>query len=220
MFARRTDRKRALKIRERIIQLAAIHQESAQIRQRHIVAFGHGPERFAISPVSCLIPSAPRKCGNDNYGEANAQRPTSNAQRRIQTSALDVRCSTFSVRRSQNLCNGPCQHQIEADVRQIGVAISVTLQSDLQDPNYREEHDQIPKPANEQIRPRFSQSENNPGDCDQHARRERNLPEGQVVVGMRIEHREIDWPENLPDVSDVSHERVLKAPRERQLADR
>src|SRR4029077_10047725 len=37
---------------------------------------------------------------------------------------------------------------------------------------------------------------------------------------MRIKHRQMDWPENLPDVRDIGHERVLDAPGEWQLSNR
>ena len=105
-------------------------------------------------------------------------------------------------------------------MRQIGIAISVTLKPNLHDANDRQEHDQIPEPTDEEIGLVPTEHVNNPGCCDQKCGRKCDLPECEPIIGMRIKHGEIHRPEDLPNIRDVSNKRVLKPPDEWQLADR
>ena len=73
MFAARTDCERTLKIRERIVQLAAFHQQRAEICQGDVV-IGRDrqrarPKRFAIPPISRLLPGA--RAQDDDNAAAN-----------------------------------------------------------------------------------------------------------------------------------------------------
>src|SRR5207248_2678675 len=48
---------------------------------------------------------------------------------------------------------------------------------------------------------------------------EADMPPRELIVRMRIKDGEIDGPENLPNVGNVSDERILKPPSKWQLAD-
>src|SRR5207302_3215231 len=60
--------------------------------------------------------------------------------------------------------------------------------------------------------------------CDSHrekqSNREKNFPNCQSIVWMRIENGEACRPQCFPDVNRVSCEGVLHAPEERQRRDR
>src|SRR5437867_1064492 len=105
-------------------------------------------------------------------------------------------------------------------MRQISVTIGVALKSDFHDSDYGQEHDQIPKPADKEIRSTPPQRENDPRYRDQKCGRERDLPPREAIVGMWVKYGEIRRPKYLPDVGNVSHQRVLKPPDKRQLGRR
>jgi hypothetical protein len=52
----------------------------------------------------------------------------------------------------------------------------MALKSNLHDSDHRQEHDQIPKPADKEIGAVLPQRENDPRCCDQKPGRERDLP--------------------------------------------
>src|ERR1700722_19756213 len=105
-------------------------------------------------------------------------------------------------------------------MRQIGVTIRVALKPDLDNPNNWQEHDQIPQPANEQVRATLSNRKSHPRQCDYENSGNSNWPKAEMTIRMWIPDRKIDRPENLPDVRDIGDKRVLEAPGERQLFNR
>src|SRR5262249_25770473 len=108
----------------------------------------------------------------------------------------------------------------QTNVRQIRVTIGVALKSNFDDTDDRQEHDQIPKPADEKIRAIAAELERDPCRCHQEDCGKRNLPPCESIIGMRIEHGKICRPEQLPDVNDVTDQRVFEPPPKRQLTDR
>ena len=73
LSAARAHGQRFLKIRERVVQLAAFHQQRAKIFERNVIVLCHRqrvrPQRFAISPVGCLLPRAGTQ--DDDDGASN-----------------------------------------------------------------------------------------------------------------------------------------------------
>src|SRR5438309_11575495 len=57
-------------------------------------------------------------------------------------------------------------------------------------------------------------------DCDEKCSCQKNLPEGQLVIRVRIESRQPGGPEHLPNVGNATDSRVVQSPCEWQLVDR
>src|SRR6266853_4212388 len=116
--------------------------------------------------------------------------------------------------RSGKIDNPPCRCDVEPDLRQISVAIGMRLTSHLHQSDYRQKHDQVPTPPNDEIRISFSQREDSECNRDQQCRRTGNLPD-RKFARMMVGHREIGWPNHLPDVNKTSPQSVGDSPCER-----
>src|SRR5229473_7927777 len=79
-----------------------------------------------------LFPGKDRQCGNNNCRRA--------AQK-----------SRLQSPRFRQIANQPYQRNQQSDLRQIRVAVGAPLQANLDDSNYRNQHRQIPKPADEEV---------------------------------------------------------------------
>src|SRR4029077_20799646 len=55
------------------------------------------------------------------------------------------------------------------------------------------------------------------GDCDEKCNCQKNLPESQLIVGVRIESCQADGPEHLPDVGHIADNSIVESPCEWQL---
>src|SRR6266481_795655 len=105
-------------------------------------------------------------------------------------------------------------------MREVGIAISVALFSNLHDANHGYEHNDIPEPPSEEIRSFPSENDCCDSHRQKHSDSEKNFPNCQSIVWMRIENGEVGRPQRLPGVNHVSHKCVLHAPEERQRRDR
>src|SRR5205814_5656445 len=110
----------------------------------------------------------------------------------------------------------PTKNKIKANVRQISIAVRPTLRSDLNNPNHRHQHSEIPKPAGDEVRVLSSPHEDDNSKAKQRCERASDLPGEQSIFWMRIKWRQSDRPNHLPNVSDVSSQGVAQPPGERQ----
>ena len=104
-------------------------------------------------------------------------------------------------------------------MREVGIAVGMTLFSNLNEANHWEKHNQIPKPASEHIRSFVSENDRRHSDGEKERDRENNCPDWYGVVWMGIEDGKVCRPQCLPKVNHVADERVLHAPKERQWRD-
>src|SRR6266516_866841 len=92
--------------------------------------------------------------------------PPPNLARRTQTerSQYDRGCCAKDRTRvtppSGKIDNPPRRRDVEADLRQISVAIGMRLSADLHQSDNGQKHDQIPSPSHDKIRAAFSAHEN------------------------------------------------------------
>ncbi len=133
----RPNPKRFLTMRDSFIQPALPHQQVSQARVRKIVLFSDrycvSPKDFAVAPITRLA----------------SRRPCE---------SCDQNCRGRAYDRSQRIPartyfgHSPNNDEIKTDLRQICVAIGVTLQSHLNDSDDRHQHRQVPQPSNDEIR--------------------------------------------------------------------
>ncbi len=90
------------------------------------------PQRFAIEPIRGLDARTENQSNQNDCGEA-AQHQSAMTPAGPQTS------------------HRPGQGEIQPDLRQISIAIRICLASDLDQPDHRHQHSQIPQPADQQI---------------------------------------------------------------------
>src|SRR5207302_1692899 len=98
------------------------------------------PKSLGVVPVRSLNPRAPGQDSDDDW-------------RSHRENFAPI------TKRLCKIDNRPRHGNVETDLRQISVTISVRLAADLDQANHRHEHDQIPKPAGDEIRPAFSKDE-------------------------------------------------------------
>src|SRR6266404_8991627 len=94
---------------------------------------GMRPKSAAITPVAGLFPGGPHQ-HDDRGGHRRAKKNASMAPRG---------CS---------LSNEPSRENKQTDLRQVCIAIRVSLRADLYDPAHRHQHSQKPKPTRQKIR--------------------------------------------------------------------
>src|SRR5690242_10977428 len=92
----------------------------------------------------------------------------------------------------------------------------MALKSDLHYSNYRNEHHQIPKPADNQIWILSSTDERNRGHRDYEGNRNREPPNFHPVFRMDIKWNQIGRPKHLADVLEITEQRVSDSPLQRQ----
>src|SRR5436190_236637 len=124
------------------------------------------------------------------------------------------------MRRCGNMRDKPhCEHK-QTDVGEVRIAVRVALFSNLDEANHGDKHTDIPEPSGEEIRSFPSENDC----CDSHrekqSNREKNFPNCQSIVWVRVENGEACRPQCFPNVNHVSHDRVFYAPEERQRWDR
>src|SRR5438874_12111564 len=102
--------------------------------RRNCFSYGKGvpPERLAISPVSGLNPRAPCEHA-DRDSSSNCEK-----------------CAAVSPGADQ-ITGGPGNKQIQTNMWQVGVAVSVCLYANLHEPDYGGQHYHVPPPACNQI---------------------------------------------------------------------
>src|SRR4029077_10006677 len=100
------------------------------------------PERIGIAPERRLMIGANAERNDDNGG----------------CKRTDLFLKTPA--RGQ-FSDQPYKSDGDADERQIGVAIGMTLPPRLHDPNYRDQHTNKPEPAREQKRKSFPENNHN-----------------------------------------------------------
>ena len=87
----------------------------------------------------------------------------------------------------------------------------MSLPSYLYQPDYRNEHPEVPQPPPDEIRRVLSQNNRCHGDADENSQREANLPQWQPAFGVGVEYRQVCWPEHLPHVNDVGHKGIVNS---------
>src|SRR5205807_5284491 len=137
-----------LKLCDRFVEAMGSEQKFAHVEMANVVLLcdceGSVPYPLRVVPVTGLNPGAPGKDrNNERRGDAEKFAAIRN--------------------RPQKIDNRPRHNDAESDLGQVSVAISVGLTADLDQPNHRQEHDQIPEPACDKIRPALSQNENDAG---------------------------------------------------------
>ena len=114
------------------------------------------------------------------------------------------------------------QNHVHADRRQVGVAVSVGLQSDLHDADGRHQHPQEPAPAHRDLRSAREETPREHADGEQHGppeeRRRQQRPHGVRVDDPQVgvEAGEVDRPEGLRQIEAVSVERAEHAYQQRE----
>ena len=130
------DLQRLLVMGDRFVHIALLEQSVAEVVVGNEVVGRAGervsPQRFAISPIRSLRARAENQSNQNDRGAA--------AQHHAAVTPAGAQ-----IRRR------PGQQQIQADLRQIGVAIRPRLRAHLNNPNHRHQHDQIPQPADQKI---------------------------------------------------------------------
>ena len=154
------------------------------------------PKRFAVAPIGRLFPSTGAEKQHDKYCRRHENFPSQD------------RCS-------RGVGNRPRHREIQSDCRQIRVAIGVALQTDFHNADDWQQHHEIPKPADKEIRTLPPKKKNEQCNRQKKRRAACHLPKCEMIFRMRIKHREIRRPDRLPDVGDVTDKRVLESPAER-----
>ena len=118
--------------------------------------------------------------------------------------------------RFRQIPNQPDERDVQPDLWKISVTVGVALQANLHDSNDRNQHDEVPKPSDEQIRILFSADDHNRCQRNQTDRSNQQPPNFQPVLRMDIKWNEIDRPKHLPDIFKITEERVGDPPLQRQ----
>src|SRR5207245_1258893 len=117
---------------------------------------GVRPKSAAITPVTGLFPGGKHQEG-DRGGHCRGKKNASMAPR------------------GDSVGNEPGHKNIQTDLGQVHVAISMSLLADLYDTAHRHQHSQKPKPARQKIRMSPSAHESTRGDRDEEQRRRQDL---------------------------------------------
>src|SRR5262245_5148459 len=111
----------------------------------HIIPTGDSqnvaPKPFAIVPIPSLLGRAPSKRSYYDAGRRTKNRNSVTSE-------------------SGKIDNRPGDCNVEANLRQISVTVSVRLSANLNQSDYGQQHDQIPTPSNHQIWFLFSERDN------------------------------------------------------------
>ena len=146
------DLQRLLVMGDRFVHLALLEQSVAEVVVGDEIVRRAGervsPQRFTIPPISSLRTRAENQSHQNDRGAA--------AQHHA---AVTPAGAQFRRR--------PGQQQIQADLRQIRVTIRPRLQSHLNNPDHRHQHDQIPQPAGQKTGATTTQDKNARGNAGQ-----------------------------------------------------
>src|SRR6266446_8846440 len=118
--------------------------------------------------------------------------------------------------RFRQIPNQPDERDVQSDLWKISITVGVPLQANLHDSNDRNQHNDVPKPSDEQIRILFSAEDYNRCQRNQTDRSNQQPPNFQTVLQMDIKGNEIDRPKHLPDIFKITEERVGHPPLQRQ----
>src|SRR6202040_3034551 len=118
--------------------------------------------------------------------------------------------------RFRQIPNQPDERDVQSDLWKISVTVGVALQANLHDSNDRNQHNDVPKPSDEQIRILFSSDDHNRCQRNQTDRSNQQPPNFQPVLRMDIKWNEIDRPKHLPDIFKITEDGVGDPPFERQ----
>ena len=202
------DAQRFLEVPLRRLEVTAVQQCVAEGLVSQIVPIGDGDG--VLEQPSAVLPGAdlpPARGGEDDQHECAADNGGP-PQR-------------WPVR--DGVVQPPGGHDVHADHGQVGEAIGVRLLPHLHDANDGQQRDEIPEPADEEVRPtphrRNAQHRNG---REQHGRPRRRP---QVVADaragdhpwMRIEDRQTRRPQGLVQVRAVGERSIDDPPRDRQL---
>ena len=105
----------------------------------------------------------------------------------------------------------PGEQQVKADLGQIGVTVGPGQLAGLHEADDRDEHAQIPQPADEEPRPSFPQGIGGGRNGEEQDEREGGFPQRQGVSGMRIKDGKAGGVEHLADVVGIGHEGIADA---------
>src|SRR5262249_32526582 len=140
------------------------HQKIGQTGVREIIVLRYrdrvGPKRLAVAPIRDL--RTRYECKSKNHddcargGDLHSESPT-----------------------REKIDNAPSDHQQKTNLRQERITMGVGLQVDLNKADDWRDHDQIPKPADNEIWAGFAQRENS--DCNQKRGSGDRLPRRQTV---------------------------------------
>ena len=185
----------------RFVRLPFLEKGVAEVVVGRIIARGAGqrvgPQRVTVPPISRLRARAENQSQEDDRGAA--------AQHRAAVTPAGAQ-----YRR-------PGQRQIQADLRQIGVAIRMGVIGHLHNPDHRDHHSQIPEPADHEPGMRPAKCPGRPGYGQQQPQCPGHLPERQIVCGVGINTRQSRGINHLPKIDDVGHHGVFHPQPERQL---
>ena len=131
------DLQRLLVMGDRFVHIALLEQRVAEVVVGNEVVRRAGervsPQRFTVPPISSLRARAENQSHQNDRGAA--------AQHHAAVTPAGAQ-----IRRR------PGQQQIQADLRQIGVAIRMGVVGYLHNPDHRDHHPQIPEPADHEAR--------------------------------------------------------------------
>ncbi len=197
----RFDLQRLLVMGDRFVHASLLEQSVAEVVLGNEVVRRAGqrvsPQRFTVSPIRGLSARAENQSHEDDRGAA--------AQHQAAVTPAGAQ-----IRRR------PGQQQIQADLRQISVTIRMGVEGYLHHPDHRDQHSQIPEPANHETGMRLAKGPCRSGYGQQQPQRPGHLPERQIVCRVGINTRQSRWMDHLPKVGDVGHHGVFRPQREGQ----
>src|SRR5437762_7645117 len=110
------------------------------------------------------------------------------------------------------VCYSPDDEKKETDVRQVGITVSVSLFANLNDPDDRHHHTDIPEPSGKDIRTFLSQENRYCRNSEEKRARQGNLPDRKWIVRIGVENGQSRRPERLPHILDVTDKCVVEPP--------
>src|SRR5260370_4703405 len=189
-----------LELSDGFIQAVGLKQKFAHGEMSNVVPLRDGersiPESLSVVPVCSLNPGAPRQTGHDHRRG-------------------DGQNFATITKRTRKIGNSPSRRDAEPDLRQVSVTISMRLAPNLDQPDHRQQHDQVPEPADDKIRLTFSQKESSASNQNEQRDRARCFPNRQSA-GMRINRRKIRGPDHLPDINEINRRCIRRSPCQRQ----
>ena len=91
------------------------------------------------------------------------------------------------------------------------------LQANLDQPNHRHQHSQIPQPADHQVGAFSPPNKNSAGNDRQKNQRQKTFPNGQAVLGKGIQKRQLRRIKHLFQINSVRHQGIGNSQRKWHL---
>jgi hypothetical protein len=155
-----------------------------------------GPKSTAIPPVAGLFESD----AHEEKHQASHCRADENAS---------------MAPRPYSISDEPGREHVQTNLRQVCVAVRMSLFSDLYQAAHRYQHSQKPEPARQNIRMFPSVNEGSRAERDEEQRRHQNLYDRKALPRMRIKHRQSKWPHELAQVNDCCQSGITKSVHQR-----